>query len=72
MSETECFCNSDFQQILKENHRQTDWSYKRCMELYKLELYGTDMEVVSDHKALKGLLKANKSNKTFAAVSQDY
>ena len=39
------------------------WSFERC-ENY---VYGIEFEIVSDHKALKSVLKANKANKTFSS-----
>ena len=35
-----------------------------AMEHYKNYLYGTDFEIVTDHKALLSALNANESNKT--------
>ena len=35
------------------------------VEHFKNNVYGIEFEIVSDHKALKSVLKANKSNKTF-------
>ena len=37
------------------------------VEHFKNYVYGFEFEIVSDHKALKSVLKANKSNKTFAS-----
>ena len=37
------------------------------VEHFKNYVYGIEFEIVSDHKALKSVLKANKSNKTFSS-----
>ena len=37
------------------------------VEHFKNYVYGIEFEIVSDHKALKIVLKANKSNKTFSS-----
>ena len=40
-----------------------EWS----VEHFKNYVYGIEFEIVSDHKALKGVIKANKSNKTISS-----
>ena len=37
------------------------------VEHFKNYVYGIEFEIVSDHKALKSVLKANKANKTFSS-----
>ena len=39
------------------------------IENFRNYVYGTDFEVVSDHKALMTVLKDNKANKTYKTYS---